>query len=208
MATWYILGTFHIAFSLHVGLSFIKLWEAASEWSCWCLLLVQVCAEQQCEDEVFPLSVNYLDRVLSVLTVRRSQLQLLAAVCMFIASKFKDTTPLSAHCLVVYTDCSINISELLVSLCTLMSCRVMLRWCAFVDDVGDHAMPEHSVLWSSVTRAVLGSSYLFYPRWTQTIQILQSLTPPYSPALYLFICHQIFMVVHSHDVAYEKSWSW
>jgi len=86
-----------------------------------------VCAEQQCEDEVFPLSVNYLDRVLSVLTVRRSQLQLLAAVCMFIASKFKDTTPLSAHCLVVYTDCSINISELLVSLCTLMSCRVMLR---------------------------------------------------------------------------------
>ena len=86
-----------------------------------------MCAEQQCEDEVFPLSVNYLDRVLSVLTVRRSQLQLLAAVCMFIASKFKDTTPLSAHCLVVYTDCSINISELLVSLCTLMSCRVMLR---------------------------------------------------------------------------------
>jgi len=76
---------------------------------------MQVCAEQQCEDEVFPLSVNYLDRVLSVLTVRRSQLQLLAAVCMFIASKFKDTTPLSAHCLVVYTDCSITMGDLLVS---------------------------------------------------------------------------------------------
>jgi len=75
---------------------------------------IQVCAEQQCEDEVFPLSVNYLDRVLSVLAVRRSQLQLLAAVCMFIASKFKDTTPLSSHCLVVYTDCSITVGDLLV----------------------------------------------------------------------------------------------
>jgi len=67
---------------------------------------------------VFPLAVNYLDRVLSVLTVRRSQLQLLAAVCMFIASKFKDTTPLSAHCLVVYTDCSITMSDLLVRILT------------------------------------------------------------------------------------------
>jgi len=78
------------------------------------MLLVQVCAEQQCEDEVFSLSVNYLDRVLSVLVVRRSQLQLVAAVCMFVASKFKDTTPLSAHCLVIYTDCSITMGDLLV----------------------------------------------------------------------------------------------
>ena len=76
--------------------------------------VLQVCAEQQCEDEVFPLSVNYVDRVLSVLTVRRSQLQLVAAVCMLIASKFKDTQPLSAHCLVVYTDCSITLADLLV----------------------------------------------------------------------------------------------
>jgi len=75
---------------------------------------LQVCAEQQCEDEVFPLSVNYVDRVLSVLPVRRSQLQLLAAVCMFVASKFKDTQPLSTHCLVVYTDCSITAADLLV----------------------------------------------------------------------------------------------
>jgi len=73
---------------------------------------LQVCAEQQCEDEVFPLSVNYVDRVLSVLPVRRSQLQLLAAVCMFVASKFKDTQPLSTHCLVVYTDCSITAADL------------------------------------------------------------------------------------------------
>jgi len=80
------------------------------------LVYLQVCAEQQCEDEVFPLSVNYLDRVLSVLAVRRSQLQLLAAVCMFISSKFKDTTPLSCHCLVVYTDCSITAGDLLVGL--------------------------------------------------------------------------------------------
>lgn len=79
-------------------------------------LFHQVCTEQQCEEEVFPMSVNYLDRVLSVVPVRRSQLQLLATVCMFIASKFKDTTPLSAHSLVVYTDRSITLDDLLVGL--------------------------------------------------------------------------------------------
>jgi len=80
--------------------------------------LFQVCEEQCREEEVFPLSINYLDRVLSTAQIKRTQLQLIAAVCMFIASKVKEATPIEAEKLVIYTDFSITLNDLLVGTMT------------------------------------------------------------------------------------------
>lgn len=73
----------------------------------------EVCEEEKSNEDVFPLAINYLDRFLDVMPTRKSYLQLLGAVCMFLASKIKDFRPLSAEKLCMYTDNSITPQELL-----------------------------------------------------------------------------------------------
>jgi len=75
--------------------------------------MLEVCEEQRCEEEVFPLAMNYLDRILSVVDVKKSQLQLIGATCMFVSSKLKETLPLTGDKIVIYTDYSITLEQLM-----------------------------------------------------------------------------------------------
>lgn len=80
-----------------------------------CGWMLDVCEEEKCQNDVFPLAMNIMDRFLSVVRIRKNQLQLLGAVCLFLASKLRQTRPIEAEKLVQYTENSITSEELVVS---------------------------------------------------------------------------------------------
>ena len=75
----------------------------------------QVCKEQRCEDEVFPLAVNFIDRFLAVEQINKTEFQLLASACLLAASKLRETASLPADRICKYTDSSITVEQLYVS---------------------------------------------------------------------------------------------
>ena len=83
--------------------------KIVSDW------MLEVTEEQQCQPEVFHLAINYLDRYLATKNIAKNQFQLIASVCMFLASKFKETCPLPAEHLVIYTDYSVKVQDIMVS---------------------------------------------------------------------------------------------
>lgn len=60
--------------------------------------------------------MNYVDRILSGMKIRKSQLQLVGAVCLFIASKFRQCKTLHSDVLSYFTDYSVTTQEIIVSL--------------------------------------------------------------------------------------------
>lgn len=73
--------------------------------------------EQNCEEQVFPLAVNLLDRFLALeaAVLQRCQLQLLGCVCLLTASKLRQCRPIGVDLLVYYTDYSVTPAEIRVS---------------------------------------------------------------------------------------------
>lgn len=78
--------------------------------------MFQVCEEQNCEDQVFPLSVNFLDRFLCACDISKTHLQLTGAVCLLLASKVRQCTALTIELLCYYTENSVTPEEMRVSL--------------------------------------------------------------------------------------------
>jgi len=71
--------------------------------------------EKQSQPEVFCVAINLMDRFLCKCQIRKSQLQLLGAVCVLIASKIREPRPIPGGDLIKYTDDSITADELKVS---------------------------------------------------------------------------------------------
>lgn len=79
-------------------------------------LYIKVCEEQSCEDQVFPLSVNFLDRFLCACDISKTHLQLTGAVCLLLASKVRQCSALSIELLCYYTENSVTPEEMRVNI--------------------------------------------------------------------------------------------
>lgn len=75
--------------------------------------MLEICEEEQCQPQVFCLAINYLDRFLAVCNIRRSQLQLLGAVCLLVSYKVREHSSITAAKLIEFTDYNVSLDDLL-----------------------------------------------------------------------------------------------
>ncbi|XP_050530578.1 G1/S-specific cyclin-D2-like [Daktulosphaira vitifoliae] len=111
----------------------------------------EVCEEQKCQEDVFPLAINYMDRFLSVNPIKKNHLQLLGTTCLLVSSKLRESDCLSVDLLVLYTDNTITSEELLMWELLLLS---ILKW-----DVS--AITAHDFLWYILKRLNLDTAKAF-----------------------------------------------
>ncbi|VDM69739.1 unnamed protein product, partial [Strongylus vulgaris] len=81
--------------------------EQAVEW------IYDVAKEEKCDADVFPLAVSLIDRFLSLQNIFRQDIQVLAGVCLFIASKVKAPQPMNAARVAYYTADSVKVHDVL-----------------------------------------------------------------------------------------------
>ncbi|XP_014248811.1 G1/S-specific cyclin-D2 [Cimex lectularius] len=79
--------------------------KIVAEW------MLEVCEQQRCQEGVFPLAMNYMDRFLSQSPLSKSLLQTVGAVCLLLASKLREPRPLTAKILVYFTDFSTRLDQ-------------------------------------------------------------------------------------------------
>ncbi|RZF43718.1 hypothetical protein LSTR_LSTR004231 [Laodelphax striatellus] len=108
--------------------------------------MLEVCEEQKCENQIFPLAINYLDRFLCVCPIKSTQLQILGAACLLVSSKVRQCHALSVDLLCDYTENSITPNDLLDWEMLLLS-KLSWRLTAITGyDVMDHMI--HRLPWS------------------------------------------------------------
>lgn len=71
-----------------------------------------VCQAEECQPDIFSLSMMIVDRFLSFVRTKRTQLQLLGSVALLLASKLRQTNQIPAQHLVYYTQDLISLREL------------------------------------------------------------------------------------------------
>lgn len=83
--------------------------RVVAEW------VMDLCEEQNCQEEVSLLCLSYMDRFLSMVSIRKTQLQILATACLLLASKLREPNykALPVELLVFYTDHSITKKDLI-----------------------------------------------------------------------------------------------
>jgi len=82
--------------------------KIVAEW------MLDIVHQEHSQPEVFCLAMNIMDRFLCTCTIHKTQLQLLGAVCLLIASKIREPCPILGKNLIFYTDYSINAEEIKV----------------------------------------------------------------------------------------------
>jgi hypothetical protein len=106
--------------------------------------MLEVCQDQQCQPQVFHLSLNYMDRFLSRKNISKNSFQAMAAGCLLLASKFSEVRPLTTEKLSLYTDSSVSSSELKEWEIKILN---VLHWeltAVTAQDFLDHFMPNLS----------------------------------------------------------------
>lgn len=83
--------------------------RVVAEW------IIDLCEEQNCQEEVSLLALSYMDRFLSLIPIRKTHLQILATACLLLASKLREPNykALPVELLVFYTDHSITKKDLI-----------------------------------------------------------------------------------------------
>ncbi|EDS34519.1 cyclin d [Culex quinquefasciatus] len=70
--------------------------------------MLEVCDEQKCEEQTFPLAINFFDRFLCACPIDRYHLQLLGCCALLLASKIRQCHPLTVDVLSAYTDHAVS----------------------------------------------------------------------------------------------------
>jgi len=81
--------------------------QVVAEW------MLEVCEEEQSQPELFCLAVNCLDRFLSKVVIKKTQLQLLASACLLVSWKVREHSKITAQKIVKYTSFNVHQDELL-----------------------------------------------------------------------------------------------